>query len=227
MEYKDNLENDSALAAAFTLAGEMEENTEVPEEKIEFSAEHEAKMKKLFEAEYKRQRRKQFAKYASRAAAIFVSAVLVAGVSIGSVEAWRVRVINFFRETTEEYTEIKFTEEPVSSYSVNGITLNYIPEGYRLVEDSSEIGKSVMLCFQNADGKSITFRVKKVVPNSIIRIDTEDGIVTEFEYRGHKAIKSIKDRVQILVWYDDEIKYSLNCEISEEELMKIADNIDF
>lgn len=219
--------DDVVLRAAFTLAGEMEENTEVPEEKIEFSAEHEAKMQRLFDAEYKKQRRKEIAKYASRAAAIFVAAVLVAGVSIGSVEAWRVRVINFFQDRTEKYTEIKFTEAPVSSYSVNGITLNCIPEGYRLVEESSEIGKSVMLCFQNADGKSITFRMKKVMPNSVIRIDAEDAIVTEFEYRGYKAIKSIKDRVQIMMWYNDKLKYSLNCEIGEDELMKIADNIDF
>lgn len=227
MKYKDNLENDSALAAAFTLAGEMEEDIELPEEKIEFSAEHEAKMQKLFEAEYKRQRRKQFAKYASRAAVIFVAAVLVAGVSIGSVEAWRVRVINFFRETTEEYTEIKFTEEPVSSYSVNGITLNYIPDGYRLVGDYSKIGEYTILEFQDDKGKTFHFYANKVENNSGTTIDTENASVTEFEKNGYHVIKSIKSDLQILMWYNEDYKYILDCRIGEEELLKIADNINF
>ena len=60
----------------------------------------------------------------------------------------------------------------------------------------------------------------------ISTFDTEDAIVTELEYRGCKAIKSIKDRVQILIWYNDKYFYQLDCEIGEDELMKIADNID-
>ena len=226
MKYKDSLDNDAVLAAAFTLAEEMEEEPKETE-KIEFSADHEAKMQQLFEAEYKKHRQKELRKYASRAAALFVAAVLVAGVSVGSVEAWRVKVINFFRETTEEYTEIRFTEEPVSSYSVNGITLNYIPEGYRLVGDYSKIGEYTSLEFQDGEGNIIHFDASKVTPNQNITIDTEDAIVTEFEYRGCTAIKSVKNRIQILMWYNKEDKYILKCKIGEEELMKIADNIDF
>ncbi len=227
MKYKDNLDNDAVLAAAFTLAGEMEEETDVPEEKIEFSAGHEAKMQRLFEAEYKKQRRKQFKTYASRVAAIFVAAVLVGGISVYSVEAWRVRVINFFQDRTEKYTEIKFTEDPVSSYSVNGITLNYIPEGYRLVEDSSVVGEHTILEFQDKEGHFVHYYVRKVNPTQSITIDTEDAVVTEFEYRGYRAIKSIKENIQILLWYNEEYKYNLKCNIGEEELMKIADNINF
>lgn len=227
MKYKDSLENDAVLSAAFTLAGEMEENTEVPEEKIEFSAEYEAKMQKLFAAEYKRQRRKQLKTYASRAAVIFVAAVIVAGISIGSVEAWRVRVINFFQDRTEKYTEIKFTEEPVSSYSVNGITLNYIPDGYRLVGDYSKIGKYTSLEFQDDKGNVMTFKCKKIEANFTKMFDTEDAVVTEFDYRGYKAIKSIKKEIQILVWYSREEMYTLMCNIGEDELIKIANNINF
>lgn len=227
MKYKDNLENDAALAAAFTLAGELEEDIELPEGEIEFSAEHEAKMQKLFAAEYKRQRRKQLRTYASRAAVIFVAAVLVAGVSIGSVEAWRVRVINFFQDRTEKYTEIKFTESPVESYSVNGITFGYIPEGYRLVGDYSKLGEYTSLEFQNNESSAITFKCKKVSPSYTKKLDTENAIVTEFEYRGCDAVKSIKAEVQMLVWYSSEKIYTLMCDIGEEELMKIADNIDF
>lgn len=227
MRHKDNLDNDAVLSAAFTLAGEMEENTKAPEEKIEFSAEHEAKMQKLFAAEYKRQRRKQLKTYASRAAVIFVAAVIVAGISIGSVEAWRVRVINFLQDRTEKYTEIKFTEEPVSSYSVNGITLNYIPEGYRLVADYSKIGEYTILEFQDDKGNVMTFKCKKIEANFTKMFDTENAVVTEFEYRSHKAMKSIKDDIQILTWYNSVNIYTLMCNLGEDELMKIADNIDF
>ena len=178
MKYKNNLDNDAVLAAAFTLAGEMEEESAENTENIEFSAEHEKKMQQLFEVEYKKHRQKQLRKYASRVAVLFVAAVLVAGVSIGSVEAWRVRVINFFRETTKEYTEIRFTEEPVGSYSVNGITLNYIPEGYRLVGDYSKIGEYTILEFQD-DQNVIHFTCEEISSNTIGTFDTEDAEITE------------------------------------------------
>lgn len=227
MKYKNNAENDATLAAAFTLAGETEEDIAPPEGEIKFSAEHEAKMQKLFAAEYKRQRRKQLRAYASRAAVIFVAAVLAVGISVGSVEAWRVRVINFIQDRTEEYTEIKFTESPVASYSVDGITLNYIPEGYRLVGDSSKPGEYTSLEFQNDESSDITFKCKQTSSRYTKKFDTENAVVTEFEYRGCDAVKSIKAEVQVLVWYSSEKIYTLMCDIGEEELMKIADNIDF
>ena len=58
-------------------------------------------------------------------------------------------------------------------------------------------------------------------------LDTKGAIVTEFEYRKCRAIKSITEELQRLVLYKNEYVYILECETGEEELMKIADNIDF
>lgn len=222
-----DFDNDTLLKAAFTVVGETEMKNQEQPENVEFSKEHLEKMERLFAAERKRQRIIRYRKYASRAAAVFVAGVFAAGVSVYSVEAWRVKFINFVLDRKPTHTEIRFSEQPLSNYTVNGITLNYIPKGFYLVGDYSKTGEYTELEFQNDEGRAWSFSCKKVSESLISAYDTEDAEVTYFNYRGFKAMKSIKDRIQILVWYNSEHKYDVLCDLGEEELMKIADNIDF
>lgn len=222
-----DIDNEALLKAAVTYACEKKMQETEQTEDIEFSEAHLEKMERLFAAEQKRQRLVKFKKYAGRAAAVFVAGVFAAGASIYGVEAWRAKFLNAILDKKPTHTEIRFNEDYVSSYTVNGITLNYIPEGFRLVGDYSKPGKYTELEFQNDEGNSFGFSCHKVSESLVSGFDTEDAEVTYFDYRGFKAIKSVKKRVQILVWYNSNYIYSINCHMGEEELMKIADNIDF
>ena len=221
-----DLDNDTLLKAAFTVVGETEMKNQEQPENVEFSKEHIEKMERLFSEERKRQRIIRYRKYASRAAAVFVAGVFVTGVSVYSVEAWRVKFINFVLDRKPTHTEIRFSEQPLSNYTVNGITLNYIPKGFYLVGDYSKTGEYTSLEFQNDKGRILGFTCHKVDSGLARKFDTEDSDVTEFIYKGFTAIKSIKSDIQILLWYDNNLIYSISCDLGEEELMKIADNID-
>lgn len=226
MKYEESRE-DELLRAAFTLVGESEEFQEAD---VKFSAEHEAKMQKLFQTEKRRQRAERFRTYASRAAVLAAAVVLVGGVS---VEAWRVKVINFVLDTTDKYTEIKFAEEKpagenVTSYSVGDITIGYIPEGYHVSYESSNPKGDVVLEFTNEEARDIIFFERvKATTTLTYRIDTEDAEITEFDENGYHVIKSVKDRVQILTWYNSEYIYTVTCEAGEDELIQVAKNIKF
>jgi hypothetical protein len=103
-------------------------------EKVEFSKEHEEKMRKIFKKERNKLFFKKISKYSKRVAIFFLALAVVSGVTIFSVEAWRIRVMNFIIEMNQTHSEIKFSEEITkgNSYKSNEITLGYIPEGFEL-----------------------------------------------------------------------------------------------
>ena len=195
-----------------------------------------------FEEELKHQQEKHNKAKTKRVQKILAVILLIIGVCVYAVEEWRVGVINFFEDIEyairapieqkreEEFMKKQLEGDPIKSYSGGGITMNYIPDGYCLTYE--KIKKApfcyTTLSFTSKNGDSnITFDAHKLTPNYQSSIDTEDAVVTEFEENGYKVIKSIKDRVQILKWYNNEYAYTLIFDIGEEDLIKMAKNLDF
>ncbi|HBL82418.1 MAG TPA: hypothetical protein DD391_07465 [Clostridiales bacterium] len=193
-----------------------------PEKNITFSPKHEEKMKKLFQKERRSVFKKKVAKYSKRAALFLVGAVLISGITIMSVEAWRVRVLNYFLNIAQERTEMKWTDENKGdSYATDEVALDYIPQGFQL-ERSVPKREGLSLTFRKDE---LNFHVNIYPLRGTLGFDTEDAEIKKVTINGAEGTLSIKKDLIILVWNDAESAYLISGNISEEEIIKIAENL--
>lgn len=215
----DSMLEDIVPAVSKERARELEK----PEEEVKFSPEHEAKMRKLFQQERRCAQRKRMAKYTRRAAALLAAAlVLGACLKYDEVNAWLVRIKNYFVEITQEKTAFNYEKNAQGdTYSTDELTLDYIPEGFELKESVSK-RDGLRLFFEKEDLK---FSVNVYPQKGNKGIDTENADIKKFKINGLEAIFSTKENKNILVWNDGEYAFQILGNISESEIVKIAENL--
>lgn len=215
---------DELLKESAELAAE-EMGEEILSEEIEeheFSERHIANMKKLFARERRKIRLRKFAVNISRAAAVVVVLAVVSGATIYHVDAWRIKVMNLFTDTHETNTDISFVDKN-ASYIIDDITLEYIPEGFEVVENKqSQIVSRVK--FKNKD-KYFIISINKSHSNS--SIDSENASVEKIMINEAEGFYSEKDGSNILSWYNYDHMLSIVGNIDKEIILNIAHNIHF
>lgn len=194
----DKLVSDAAKLAARRMGEQLIE----PEEPIEFSPEHEAKMQKLFRRERAKLARKKALKYTGTAAACLTAILLISSTFLmPSTEAWRIKFMNFTFESEKPNTDYSFTENAQSSYADAEINLNYLPHGFEMTENRSEGERFIWRFSKGEEYFALT-----VVKNSDISVFGE----------------SDSDAV---IWQDNTSAYKLTGNIAKEELVKISKNV--
>lgn len=205
--------------ASIKAENNLVEKLQKPTEEVVFSKEHEQKMQNMFRRERRKQRNKKLIQYSRRCACI-IAVIIVVGavVSIGSVEALRIRFINFIIDNNAPNTDVNFREDRGKSYADEKISMEYIPEGFVLTERSNVA--SLFLNFENGD-KYFGLTVDGFDSNH--NVDTEDMKVEYLRIRGNEAIYLSKPAVNILLWSDNKNFYIMDGNISKEEMVKIAE----
>lgn len=206
--------------AAVKADEKLGENIENPSEEIVFSKEHEDKMKKLFKKEKRKENRKRYFKYAQRVACILLAFVLVSGVTLFSVEAWRIKFLNFVLEINEPNSDINFRDDGGTSYSDDNVILHYIPMGFEMV-NSRKTNERIYIKFESGE---LYFSITVNNIDGNFTIDTENAVVDRFKINNNEAVYSSNENVSILVWHDDENAYRITTNIKKEETIKIAEN---
>lgn len=146
-----------------------------PEENIQFSAESEQRMKKLFKRERRKLRMKRLRKSSKWTACVLLAVIVVSGVTIFSVSAWRVRFLNFILDIGQPNTDYSFGDEQDHSYSDDEITLGYIPDGFKMAANKSN-SKSIFLRFES-ENQYFHFSIISLEGRS--SLDTENGTPKE------------------------------------------------
>lgn len=198
---------------------------------IRFSAKHEAQMEELFRRE-RRKIRMQGTKRHAKAAACVLLAVLVGGATlIGSVDAWRSRVISLVFDPTQPGSDIFMLDKTKNTFIKGDLHLNYIPEGFSLAEDHS--GKSNI--YINLDFVSATaqFRISSLPITTQSNIDTEDAVTEKLSINGSDAYFVETPRNRFLIWANDNWMFRIHTDltsplapIDKNEMLKIALNTE-
>jgi len=197
------------------------EGNDLPVEKVEFSPEHKKKMEKLFRRERRKYNLRRALRTAGRVACIILVAAVVMSAAIYSVEAWRVKFLNFVFDSTAPDTEIKFTDTKQNSFYNDVVELRYIPAGFELEEN--EVSKRhVFLKFVYNDQ---SFLLKRSMLNSNIAINTEEGSVENLTINGYEGVYIVNKNENILTWHDGTYAYRIISNIEKNEIIKIAENI--
>jgi len=192
-------------------------------ESHEFSQKHKDDMQSIFRLERKMRIYSRAKTYAKRVAVIFIAIIALSTITIASVSAWRIKVINFILEMTQQDTHITIDQDGLKSniYKHNEITFNYVPEGFMLEKSKSQ--NNYIYYEFTKEHEFFDFHTMDI--NSSLSIDTENANVKRIVINENEALYSENNNISILVWHDEELMYVLTGNISENELVKIAENI--
>lgn len=136
---------DQVIEEASTMYVENEKINTEEIEKEEFSDIHKQKMKKLFKEVKRTENRKKAVKLTKKVAIVVVSVLLLSGVLVTSVEAWREEVVRFIMKNNDDnYMSIDFGNsddkeesgvesgkvEESNGFIIDDIKFMYLPEGF-------------------------------------------------------------------------------------------------
>ena len=192
------------------------------DEDVEFSQMHEAKMERFFAAQRKKQSAKKYRRILKAAACVLLAVAVGSGVTIFSVDALRTRFLNFVFVPSKPNTDYNFGDYAQNRYSDSDITLNYIPEGFKLA-DKVKSSESIDLLFKNDEKSYFYFNVNDITVQS--SIDTENATVENITVNGYDGVYISNDNINALVWHDNRYSYDIIGNISKENIIKIAKNL--
>lgn len=220
--YKDNKTLDEYLYQTVPIAAqELVDEIEISND-IHVSEEFDKRMQKYFNKLDRKSKLNRFNLYAKRVCVSFIVVVLVAGVSVMSVDAWRVKLFNMLTNRSETNTEIRFQNDNENKFISDEITLNYLPTGFQLLENNSA-NDIIYLGFIN-DEKVFDVVCRPI--QSTLRLDTEEADSKSIKINDSDAVLTNKNGIISIVWSDGTYSYSVAGNLSEDELVKIAINVE-
>jgi len=212
------------------LNEQLQEDTE-----FDYSAEAKQRILAAIDAEFRKKRReaklRRFRKLAARAA-VFVGAFIIIGsAAVFSIDALRIRVLNTIIEYQETHATM-FSEDdaPTHNYSTE-VTYpgpTWLPNGFRLVEETQLTSEHVVYEYKHLDGRWIQCSWEYNA-SAMINVDTEDLLLyKEIPINGNDAVLVLKTDWD-LYWIDHTsdsfFTLSADSTLSEDDLIAIAESI--
>jgi len=146
-----------------------------------------------------------------------------------SVDAFRVQVLNFLLTSEKEYTSVQLEESELGKNITAGLSdiyaPSYIPMGYWL-DSIMDIENGRIIEYINNESKIIRF-----IENTsswISNIDTEDAeMVKSININGVDGLFVLKDGKTTISWAMDNKMFVISAQISEDEIVQIAESVIF
>lgn len=195
--------------------------TSISDENISFSDEHIKAMNKILaQNTLEKNKYKRINKHILLIAIIVMTLVVLSVFTVGAV---RIKLLNFAIDIQENATDFKFSEtESIISNDKYKVILHYIPDNFKSEKvDSTDSDYNIL--YKNENKYFVAS--KSVIPD-IHSVDTENA---ETEYRdinGNKAFLSSKSNSKTLFWINNDIMYSIDGNIDEKTLINIAKNME-
>lgn len=194
---------------------------DIPEEKL--SNELNQKMDTMFASARKRANRKRRFITARRIAAVFLVFLTMASITVMSVEAFRVPVLNFIFKSNNENESI--TEMKPTSNDTD-FTFKYIPSGYQFVKKTvAEDNSYFMYEYKDTKDNWIVIELNSDVESkSYSAIEKTDYIQFVYKQTNYYFLQGHSNQ---LLWYKNKFIHKISSSLSKEELLKIATNIKY
>lgn len=193
----------------------------------DFSKEHKKRMNKIFKIAEKEELRAVRQRKSFQAAAGIIIFLCFSTIAVTQVEAFRMPIVQLFMEVKEKYAFIGLQKD--SRLNLSGKNAQYepryVPEGY-VVVDVKEFEYGFRVKYEEAEGDSwYRFRYWDKIKG--IKIDNEDGIISEEIINGQPAI---------VIQKDDEIRISIDIGVQKiyldgnlpyAEAIKVMESVEF
>lgn len=208
------LMEDYAQAEGERLLREFEEaerNGELPEMPEELDRKCRNLIETSFAKQARGQRLKKIVRMASKAAVYAAVFLGLSTITILSVDALRMPVLNFLMDQSGRYSTVVYQNDPVTQIPEGDPVLarfeSNLPEGYQVVDSNIDNANGFIYC-ENADKRSINLFFTKAVGG--LNIDAEVTEYIDLSFCGYEAVFWEKNGHN-LMWLDDdsEIVYTL------------------
>lgn len=171
------------------------------------------------------QRRKCF-RYMGRGVVAAALVVTVAGVTMMSVDAWRVRLLNIVLDSSESGgTRIQFqTPGKTGGGAIEGDFKlpMYLPEGYRLT-DTAGSDWHLLALYANGDDEMI---YEQSQTTSTVMYQNSDEPAEQVKVRGYDAALFKTNDGYAVIWSDGESVFKISGPFDKAETLKIAENVE-
>ena len=190
----------------------------------EFSRAHARRMSSIIGSKVKYVADKHTRIKRAIAAALIAAALLLAGCA---AIVYKEQIGDFFVEIRDTYIKGDYNKDEDANNQIieEYYTLTYVPEGYELVEEYSNVFLAQSV-WKNDKEKSIIFDQTPI--NSVkYSIDGEHGLTNTFIYDQYTVYCRIIDETYYYIWNNEKYAFSLysDTEIKEEEIIQIIDGI--
>lgn len=239
-EYEDSLfklvMNDVAEKEGQLFLEEAEKLKNDPE--FQPSQQSIQKFSKQVDAHFKKTkayaRRRRIGQALNKAAIAMLIVLVILGASVMTVQAVRVRVLNFLMDIQQEYTSFQFKDS--SSGSEGGGTPvdwhqayvpTYIPDGYKVCA-ATKNEQSKIIEFKNPQGTSITYM--ELTQDSKTQLDTENASAFEaVSINGHEGTIAVKNSLVSIIWAMNDHMFMIRGKIKIEKdlAVKMAEGVKF
>jgi hypothetical protein len=164
--------------------------------------------------------------FSRKAAVILLILISAMSALVFSVEAVRVRVLNFFMERNDKYTEVRINEETFDNLTPNFdwenyYQPNYMPEGY-FFESAKAIGTLKVLKYTDGENQ---ITLTQANTGTDFQLDTENAILNEIYIDGNPGQLIIKEDKIILFWYNQEASFNIIGHVDKDEIVTIAESM--
>ncbi len=167
-------------------------------------------------------KKRVFPKIAASAAAV----LLVFVISMVTVEAFRLEVLNFLIRTEPEYTSLSLMPED-SAGEQESVMPNYVPAGYELSSmEINDLDKTIFYTVQGDDDKIIIF--SEYSKWDTVNVDTENADYTNtLTINGVDATVIVKDDITRIYWATNDHIYDIFGTIDTEEIIQMAKSVEY
>lgn len=168
----------------------------------------------------------RFRKNASRVAALFLILLLVSAAVTMSVEAFRVRFLNFFieKESNHNVLEFEVSEQTIEwpKEWINFYYPSYIPDGYMLVEAQGNSSMKTIL-LMDSEGKLLI--ISQSTGDIGMNLDSEQVDSEIIDVNENEAMIIKKDNVISIIWTENGCVFTVEGEEKIDVMIKIAEKI--
>lgn len=186
-----------------------------------FSAEHNKKMKKMFAEAKRKARRGSLPRTLAKAACIFIAVVAAGGTAVMSVDAWKAKILDYIANPKKD---LSIADKYGNRLKDGGIILNYVPEGFELIE-STDLDDYSDVIYDNAD-KSQRLIVEVKAQTFMQEFDTANGVIIPENFNGHDAVYAENSRNRVLVWEYGDFFVCVCGNISKEDIYAVAEGLE-
>ncbi len=199
----------------------------VAAEKYELSPQFDRDMKKFINSIGRKDRIKKYARNCVKAV---ISAAAVFGIFFGvflTQPSVFEAVHNVFRSVFDTHDRYKFVGEELTIENFdNSFRLGYVPDGYYLSEGYYSPIAVTLVYANNLNEITLEYGIAE---GTVLYYDNEHNTYYEFEHNGtdyHYYESNDKDFDSMLLWYDEGYDFEIFANLSKDELIKIAENIE-
>lgn len=190
----------------------------------EFSRTHARRMSSILDSRIKYVPDKRTRVKRAVLVALIAAALLLAGCA---AIVYKEQIGDFFVEIHDTYIKGDFIKDEDANNQIieEYYTLTYVPEGYELVEEYSDVFLAQSV-WKNDKEKSIIFDQTPI--NSVkYSIDGEHGLTNTLNYDQYTVYCRIIDETYYYIWNNEKYAFSLysDAEIKEEEFIRIIEGI--